>query len=123
MLFITFNFFFSSLRCNFVFQLSDSNVNEDCAELTQDYIFNDVEDFEPSEKYNTVITEERREQFRQIKFGLVKERPFDERLKKVYVKKSFEYFCPRLVCLISRCSIKTTTFSLLHMVDITWNLF
>ena len=86
------SFLCSSLRCNFLFQLSESIASEDCAELTQDYIFNDVEHFEPCENSNTVMTEERREQFRKIKFGLVKETPFDELLKKVYVKSLLSIF-------------------------------
>ena len=86
------SFLCSTLHCNFLFQLSESIANEDCADLTQDYIFNDVEEFQPCEKSKTVMTEERREQFRKIKFGLVKETPFDELLKKVYVKNLLSTF-------------------------------
>ena len=101
------SFLYSTLHCNFLFQLPESMSNEEYNDMTQNYTFNDDEEIKTGKKSNTVITEERREEFRKIKFGLVKPTPFDELLKMAVRKKSSN-FVRRLVCVICMCTIKRT---------------
>ena len=61
--------------------------NEEYNDMTQNYIFNHDEEIKTGEKSNTVITDERREEIRKIKFGLVEPIPFQELLKQAYVKR------------------------------------
>ena len=53
--------------------------------MTQSFTFIDPEQIKSVEESNTIMTderrEERREEFRKIKFGLVKPTPFQELLK------------------------------------------
>ena len=60
--------------------------HEECNDTTENYIFNHDEEIKTSGKSNTVITDERREEIQKIKFGLVEPIPFQELLKKAYVK-------------------------------------
>ena len=49
--------------------------------MTQSFTFIDPEQIKAVEESNTIMTDERREEFRKIKFGLVKPTPFQELLK------------------------------------------
>ena len=64
-------------------------LNEEYTNMTQNYTFTDDTDdgeIQTAEKSKTVMTDEHREAFRKIKFGLVKPTPFNELLKIAYVK-------------------------------------
>ena len=82
------SFLYSNLHYNLLFQLPEPMSNEEYNDMTQNYIFiDDDEEIETGEKSKTIITDEDREEFRKIKFGLVKPTRFDELLKMAYIKR------------------------------------